>query len=218
LIAGTPLYMSPEQALGQQNVDGRSDIYSVGRAGLLSADGSAAFVYLSPARVLAAHVYETARPLTEMRPDVPADLEAVVLRCLAKDRNDRFADARTLERLSPRVALRRTGQPTKPRVGAPRVGSANLDLTLRAREIFAIVYRRLVPPWRRSRHRCHRLAALSIIWKDSSPGIRYEKRGPAISAEGASAQLIGIRRNRGDCWKRCYRTVLSIAKSVSYLQ
>jgi tRNA A-37 threonylcarbamoyl transferase component Bud32 len=97
LIAGTPLYMSPEQALGQQNVDGRSDIYSVGALAYYLLTGAPPFVYLSPARVLAAHVYETARPLTEMRPDVPADLEAVVLRCLAKDRNDRFADARTLE-------------------------------------------------------------------------------------------------------------------------
>jgi eukaryotic-like serine/threonine-protein kinase len=96
-IAGTPDYMSPEQAAGQQTVDGRSDIYSVGALAYYLLTGAPPFAYPSPVRILAAHLYETAPPLTERRPDVPADLEAVVLRCLAKDPNDRFPDARSLE-------------------------------------------------------------------------------------------------------------------------
>ena len=95
-IAGTPDYMSPEQAVGRQQVDGRSDIYSVGALAYYLLTGAPPFVYPSSVGILAAHLYETARPLTERRPDVPQDLEAVVLRCLAKDPKDRFADARSL--------------------------------------------------------------------------------------------------------------------------
>jgi serine/threonine-protein kinase len=96
-IAGTPDYMSPEQAVGEQNVDGRSDIYSVGALAYYLLTGAPPFVHPSTIAILAAHLHETARPLTERRPDVPADVEAVVLRCLAKNPDDRFPDARSLE-------------------------------------------------------------------------------------------------------------------------
>jgi eukaryotic-like serine/threonine-protein kinase len=96
-ITGTPDYMSPEQAVGKQNVDGRSDIYSVGALAYYLLTGAPPFVYPSPIRILAAHLYEAARPLIERRADLPGDLEAIVLRCLAKDPNDRFPDARSLE-------------------------------------------------------------------------------------------------------------------------
>ena len=95
-IAGTPDYMSPEQAVGQ-TVDGRSDIYSVGALAWHLLTGAPPFARPSMVGILAAHLYETTRPLRETHPDVPADLEAVVLRCLAKDPDDRFRDARSLE-------------------------------------------------------------------------------------------------------------------------
>jgi eukaryotic-like serine/threonine-protein kinase len=95
-IAGTPHYMSPEQAVGQETVDGRSDIYSVGALAYYLLTGTPPFAHPSIVGILAAHLHETARPPSERRSDVPADLEAVVLRCLAKDPNDRFPDARSL--------------------------------------------------------------------------------------------------------------------------
>jgi serine/threonine-protein kinase len=96
IIAGTPDYMSPEQASGQPVVDGRSDIYGVGALAYYLLTGTPPFVYPSPVRTLAAHLYETATPPGEKCPGVPAELEAVVLRCLAKDPADRFQDARAL--------------------------------------------------------------------------------------------------------------------------
>jgi serine/threonine-protein kinase len=95
-IAGTPQYMSPEQAAGEQSLDGRSDIYSVGALAYYLLTGAPPFVNPSPLRVLAAHLYEAPPPLTARRHDVSADLEAVVLRCLAKNPADRFPDARSL--------------------------------------------------------------------------------------------------------------------------
>jgi eukaryotic-like serine/threonine-protein kinase len=96
-IAGTPDYMSPEQAVGREDVDGRSDIYSVGALAYYLLTGAPPFVHSSPVGVLAAHLHETVRPLTDWRADVPAELEKIVVRCLAKDPNDRFPDARSLE-------------------------------------------------------------------------------------------------------------------------
>jgi serine/threonine-protein kinase len=96
-ITGTPNYMSPEQVISRPNVDGRSDIYSVGAVAYYLLTGAPPFVDSSPVRVLAAHLYENPRPLAESRSDVPADLEAVVLRCLAKEPNDRYPDAGSLD-------------------------------------------------------------------------------------------------------------------------
>jgi serine/threonine-protein kinase len=106
-IAGTPAYMSPEQAGGQDLLDARSDIYSVGALAYFLITGQPPFAGRSGVKMLAAHLYETPEPLTERCPDVPADLEAVALRCLAKNPADRFQDAASLE--SALVECQRSG-------------------------------------------------------------------------------------------------------------
>jgi serine/threonine-protein kinase len=97
LLVGSPDYMSPEQAGGQQDLDARSDIYSVGALAYFLLVGRPPFTGLPTSGVLAAHLKETPTPLTTLRPGVPADLEAVVLGCLAKDPADRFPNAESLE-------------------------------------------------------------------------------------------------------------------------
>lgn len=96
-IAGTPDYMSPEQAGGQQILDARSDIYSIGALAYFMLTGKPPFAGRSSVKILAAHLYEQPTPLTQHRPDVPSDLQAVVLRCLAKEPDNRYADAEGLE-------------------------------------------------------------------------------------------------------------------------
>jgi serine/threonine-protein kinase len=97
-IAGTPAYMSPEQAPGQETVDARSDVYSLGALAYFVLTGQPPFAGRSPVKMLAAHIYEPPAPLTNHRPDVPGELQAVVLRCLAKDPAERFGDAVSLEK------------------------------------------------------------------------------------------------------------------------
>jgi len=97
-IAGTPAYLSPEQAAGRADLDGRSDLYGVGALAYFLLTGRPPFSGRSTEKLLAAHRYEPPWPLTDLRPDVPADLEAVVLRCLAKEPAGRFADADALDR------------------------------------------------------------------------------------------------------------------------
>jgi serine/threonine-protein kinase len=95
-VTGTPAYLSPEQASGQEAVEARSDIYSVGALGYFLLTGVPPFAGRTGMKAIAAHLYEMPEPLSRRRPDVPADLEAVILRCLAKEPNARFPDAESL--------------------------------------------------------------------------------------------------------------------------
>jgi hypothetical protein len=96
-ISGTPLFMSPEQARGVSSLDARSDIYSLGAVGYTLLCGQPPFTRTNPLDVLIAHARDEAAPLSTVRADVPADVERVILRCLAKRPEDRFADANSLE-------------------------------------------------------------------------------------------------------------------------
>jgi eukaryotic-like serine/threonine-protein kinase len=91
------LYLSPEQAGGQEKVDARSDIYSLGALAYFLLTGGPPFAGRSGVKMLAAHLYEEPERLSARRPGVPADLEAVVLRCLAKDPQGRFSDVESLD-------------------------------------------------------------------------------------------------------------------------
>jgi serine/threonine-protein kinase len=95
-VTGTPAYLSPEQAGLQDTLDARSDIYSIGALAYFLLAGQPPFANRSSVKMLAAHLYEEPEPLSLRRPDVPADVEAIVLRCLAKDPNARFPDAESL--------------------------------------------------------------------------------------------------------------------------
>jgi serine/threonine-protein kinase len=97
-VLGTPAYMSPEQAAGESAVDARGDVYSLGAVGFFALSGRPPFLGKTFGQLLAAHRSEAAPALTGLRPDVPADLAAVVARCLAKDPNDRFPSAAALAR------------------------------------------------------------------------------------------------------------------------
>jgi serine/threonine-protein kinase len=96
VVTGTPAYMSPEQA-GGGAVDARADIYAVGGLAYFLLTGRPPFADRSALKVVAAHLYESPAPPSRQRPEVPADLEAVVLRCLAKAPADRFPDVASLD-------------------------------------------------------------------------------------------------------------------------
>jgi serine/threonine-protein kinase len=87
-FSGTPLFMSPEQANGR-DVDARSDIYSLGAVAYTLLTGRPPFERGTPMEVLIAHARDEAPPLAAFG-DVPADLERIVLRCLAKRPEDRY--------------------------------------------------------------------------------------------------------------------------------
>lgn len=95
-ITGSPLYMSPEQASGSAEPDARSDIYALGAVAYFMLTGHAPFESDKPLRVLFAHANDPVVPPSQHRPDIPADLEEVILRCLAKKPADRYQSAMAL--------------------------------------------------------------------------------------------------------------------------
>jgi serine/threonine-protein kinase len=97
LLTGTPAYMSPEQ-VGGDPLDARSDIYSLGGVAYYLATGELPFVRSTAMQTLMAHVRDAPRPPRDVLETVPADLERVILRCLAKRPSDRFAGAEELDR------------------------------------------------------------------------------------------------------------------------
>ena len=94
-FAGSPLYMSPEQAVGMK-LDARSDIYSLGGVAYYLLTGRPPFEGDTVWRVMVAHAKEPVTPPTHFNPSIPADLEAVVMRCLSKEPDDRYASPREL--------------------------------------------------------------------------------------------------------------------------
>ena len=95
IVMGTAHFMSPEQATGEP-LDGRSDLYSLGVVGYLMLAGELPFNASTVASVLAMHLTQAARPLSAAAPDVPRKLAAVVDRCLAKSREERWPSGEAL--------------------------------------------------------------------------------------------------------------------------
>jgi len=94
IVVGTPAFMSPEQASGERNLDGRSDVASLGAVLYELLTGQPAYSGPSPVDVALAVVHRVPAPPRQVSPDVPADLEAVCLKALEKDRNRRYLTAR----------------------------------------------------------------------------------------------------------------------------
>jgi serine/threonine-protein kinase len=94
-IAGSPLYMSPEQIVGEPP-DERSDIYSLGVVAYFLLTGKRPFEDANPMKVLIAHANEAPRPVRELTPNLSRELDALVMRCLQKSPQNRFPDVNSL--------------------------------------------------------------------------------------------------------------------------
>ena len=95
-IAGSPLYIAPEQVVHNHPPDRRSDIYSLGAVAYYLLTARPPFTGESPMEVMIAHTRDPVAPPSEVRAGIARDLEAVVLRCLAKQPDDRFPDTPSL--------------------------------------------------------------------------------------------------------------------------
>jgi serine/threonine-protein kinase len=101
-FVGSPVYSPPEQLVHAHDVDGRADIWSLGTILFEALSGRPPFVGDSVMHVAARIFNESPTPLHELRPELPADLCAVVMRCLKKLPDDRYPDVRALaEALAP---------------------------------------------------------------------------------------------------------------------
>jgi len=148
IAVGTPTYMSPEQAVGERELDGRSDIYSLGVVAYQMLTGRVPFSAGNSMALLMKHVTERPRPVAELRPEAPRALREVIERALQKSPEDRWPSAAAL-----RDALR-TDDPTPAwraerrepiRFPSPRPDGARRERTPRPNPPAAVVRKPVAP-------------------------------------------------------------------------
>jgi serine/threonine-protein kinase len=93
MVLGTPLYMSPEQARGDEDLDHRVDIYALGVIMYEAATGRVPFSGNNYLSVISQVLNEEPQPVRAVRPELSEEFEAIVSRAMAKDRNERYATA-----------------------------------------------------------------------------------------------------------------------------
>ena len=103
-VVGSLYYISPEQARGLGDTDHRADIYSFGAVLYEMVTGAKPFPYNSSYALLQAAVNEDPRPPTELEPSLPTAIDAVVLRAMSKDPDDRFPSAREFRKQMEAIA------------------------------------------------------------------------------------------------------------------
>jgi serine/threonine-protein kinase len=96
MAIGTPAYMSPEQSAGELEIDGRSDLYSLGVVGYQMACGDLPFIAPNTPSMLVKHLSEIPVPVDQRRTDLPTDLSRVIMMMLEKDPSNRFPDAESV--------------------------------------------------------------------------------------------------------------------------
>jgi serine/threonine-protein kinase len=115
LAVGTPTYMSPEQAAGEAQLDGRSDVYSLGCVLYEMLAGEPPFTGPTPQAIIARSLMETPRQIHRMRAGVPEALDPVIAKAMAVTAADRYASAaefaRALGLVSGEIGNVRPGAP-----------------------------------------------------------------------------------------------------------
>ena len=96
MIMGTPQYISPEQAMGKADLDQRTDLYSFGVMLYEMVVGRVPFNADTPFSIIHDHIYSPLPLPRTVNPAVPESVERVLLKALAKERDDRFGDAKQL--------------------------------------------------------------------------------------------------------------------------
>ncbi|HEX6107639.1 MAG TPA: protein kinase, partial [Gemmatimonadales bacterium] len=138
---GTPAYMSPEQAMGGQEVDARTDVYALGCVLYEMLAGEPPFTGPTPQAIMVRSLSEAPRPLRQVRDSVPPGIEAVVTTALAKTPADRYSSAvQFAQALGPEV-LTPVAMPAAATAPAPAAaGSAAAPMRFLARRpLFAVL-------------------------------------------------------------------------------
>lgn len=210
---GTPHFMSPEQAAGDREIDGRSDLYSLGVVAYQMLVGELPFHAPTVPGILMKQITERAPFLADKRPDCPADLAGAVMRCLEKDPEDRWPTADTLRR----ALESRSATPYRPRASASALSRRGLR-ALPASEpqplprLSRDAARRARRQERLERHRKrHEVPATG------EPGIVQEARGAFVrwaSVNGSLVVLDVVTGNHVPSWSLIVAGVMAAVSLV----
>ncbi len=147
-LIGTPAYMSPEQARGEKEIDGRSDIYSLGGIVFEMLTGRLPYESDTPMGVIVKHITEPVPQILSANPDLPPAIETVIARAMAKDREDRFATAKDLASALSAAARGEAVAASPVSVNATLVHSGRLPAAMvQTQPVAPPVPQRKVPVW-----------------------------------------------------------------------
>ncbi|MFC2141894.1 protein kinase [Acidobacteriota bacterium] len=135
VMIGTPEYMSPEQAEAKE-IDQRTDIYSLGVILYEMVTGQLPFEGDTPLAVAMKHKGEPPKDPQELNPQIPEDLSRVILRCLEKDKEDRFQNAGDVR--SELTGIEK-GMPTSDRIIPERIPSTSKEITVTFRRRWLLI-------------------------------------------------------------------------------
>ncbi len=167
IAVGTPAYMSPEQAMGDREIDGRSDLYSLGIVGYQMVCGELPFSATNTPAMLMKHLNQPPRPIRELRPDLPAGLQYAIQCAIEKKPDQRwpnaaaFRDAISSDALPPGAAARLESaaprsEPIPPQAHGPGMHRAVRDVVPRPQPVAPVPppqaavpapMRPVMPPW-----------------------------------------------------------------------
>jgi serine/threonine-protein kinase len=186
---GTPMYMSPEQAAGDRDLDGRSDLYSLGCVLYEMLAGQPPFTGPTAEAVARQHMITEAAPVTNLRPTVPPEIAGALARTLAKNPADRFNPAAQFVQ-----ALSSTTTSTQARPLPARVGRSPLQLGLIAAGAVVVV----AAAWFGGRALLRAGAAghyerIAVLPMDNQTGDSSQ----AFFADGMTRELIGVLTDAG---------------------
>jgi eukaryotic-like serine/threonine-protein kinase len=187
VMMGSPLYMAPEQMASARDVDGRSDIWSLGVILYELLAGEPPFGGSATAAAVAIAT-DPIPPLSLKRPDVPAGLEAAIERALSKEPQDRFADVASFAAALAPFAPQRGAWPSEPDLPV----AASLDL---GRSVLASGHD--LSEWSPATERAETLSAAALRSAETLPAPsflpRLRVRTLALAASGALVLGLGVR-------------------------
>jgi eukaryotic-like serine/threonine-protein kinase len=225
LTLGTPAYMSPEQSAGDEPVDARSDIYSLATVLYESLAGRPPFDGANARAIMARRLTEEPPPLREVRPDLPVDVERVLLRALARQPDDRFESADAF------LAALTAAAPVSPAVSTPLPPPpAGIPASSRRRRLrpsytlaAVVVLAALASGMWLARHRTAsapagpRVVAVLPFKNLGAPGDQYFADGLTEEITGRLAGLSGLRvisRTSADQYRASPQSVRTIGAEL----
>jgi serine/threonine-protein kinase len=177
-VFGSPLYMSPEQMLSTRDVDERTDIWALGAILYELLTGKSAFDGTSLPEIFARVSTMPPAAVRDHRPDVPLDLETVILKCLEKDRTLRYSNVAELARALGKFASKRA----KPSV----------DRISRVISTAALPYDRTVASSPPHELRADTAQSTDANWGRTDTGTMRGSRTKAIAIGGTVALVLGV--------------------------
>ena len=176
---GTPAYMSPEQIQGEYDLDGRSDIYTLGVILFEMLSGNHPFETNTPIAMAVKHMFEPVPRILDSEPDLPPRCQDVLLQAMAKQREDRFPTAVAFARALEEVVAGLADEETTPAAAAPGRRLALLigvdryeDDVLTQLPTINLAVEQLADVLRNPRH--GRFAEVTILINESGEAIRRQ--------------------------------------------